>query len=388
MGKFDRDQKFILRGEFYIFALLGVYTLMVGALVPQIRAEYGISYELSGYLISANSIGMIAMTLIASYTAILFGLKRAYMIQHALVIIGFIGVTISGNPAILLIGMAFIGFARGSTANYSNQIVNDITKSDSRYMNIMGVFFSIGACVAPFFSQFSSDVAGNWRYANYVVSAAAAAGIIITLRMKLGGEATATGAEKRGDLSFLKSRKYWVALVSLFFYSGIEISIIGWIVTFFIEAQNTTTQFASGMATMLWVCILVGRIFCSLIANRTTTAKFVFFLSLGIAVFMGLFICKINLTLQIVATVGLGLFMSGTYSTILADAGAIFSEYKLAFGYFFMFSGLGPVTLPAIVGVVAERQGIQTGIRILAFAAAALLAISIVNIRLEKKTGS
>ena len=174
-------------------------------------------------------------------------------------------------------------------------------------------------------------------------------------------------------------------LVALFCYSGMEISIIGWIVTFFMEAQNTTTQFASTMATVLWASILVGRIICSIIANRMTKARFILYLSIGIAVFIAVFISNVNLTLQIVATVGLGLFMSGTYSTILADAGPVFSEYKLAFGYFFMFSGLGPVIMPTIIGFISERYGIRIGIRALAVTAAALLVISILNIRLDKK---
>jgi fucose permease len=100
---------------------------------------------------------------------------------------------------------------------------------------------------------------------------------------------------------------------------------------------------------------------------------------------MILFISRINLTVQIAATIGLGLFMSGIYSTILANAGPNFSEYRLAFGYFFMLAGLGPVILPTVIGVISERYGIQIGIRTLGFAAAALLVISFINTRLEKK---
>ena len=385
MGKLNRDEKFIMGGEFYIFFLIGLYTLMVGALVPQMRSEYGISYELSGYLISANSIGMIAMNLIASYAAILFGLKRAYIMLHALVIIGLITMTISGSPVVLLLGMTFIGFARGSTSTYSNQIVNDITKSSTRFMNLSGVFFSIGACVAPFIMLFASDITGGWRYVCYGVSAAAVIGILLTLFMKLGNEAIGTVGAKRSDLSFFKNKKFWVTLIALFCYSGTEISIIGWIVTFFIEAQNTTAQFASAMATLLWGSMLAGRIVCSLIANRMAASRLVLYLSIGAAVFMVLFVSKVNLSLQIAATIGLGLFMSGTYSTIIADAGHILSEYKLALGYFFMLSGLGPVIMPAIIGLISERYGIRIGIWIIAVAAAALLVISILNIKFDKK---
>ena len=385
MKKLDRDERFIIGGELYMFFLLGIYTLLVGALIPHMRNDYGITYEQSGFLVSANSIGMIAMNVISSYTAILFGLKRAYVIQHALIAVGLLTAVLSGNFIVLLIGMAFVGFARGSTSNYSNQIVNDITKSNPRTMILMGVAFAIGACLAPFVMTLSADVAGDWRYANYGMLVAAAIGIVITLNMKIGKDGAVEGETKRGDLSFFKRKKFWVALLAMFCYTGIEMSTIGWTATFFIDTQNTTTQFASTMTTLLWASILVGRIICSFIANRTTTAKFILYLSIGAAVFMALFVSNVNLTFQVIATIGIGLFLSGTYSTILADAGYIFREYRLAFGYFFMLSGLGPVTMPSVVGLISERRGVQTGMRTLAVAAAALLVISIFNARLDKK---
>lgn len=384
MKKLNRDERFIIRVEYYIFFLLGVYTLMVGVMIPHIREEFGISYELSGYLVSANSVGVIVMNLIASYTAIYFGLKRAYMVQHAFVIVGLVIVTLTGNPLLLILGMAFVGFSRGSTSIYSNAIVNDITKSDTGLMNLVGALFAVGACVAPFFMIFSAGTAGNWRFANYGVSVAAVVGIVLTFYMKFGNATLVTGEEKRGDMTFFKRKRYWITLIALFCYSGVEISIIGWIVTFFIEVHETTTQFASAMATLLWVAQLVGRFACSWISNRTTAAKFILYLSIGTAAFLLLFVGNIGLGLQIAATIGLGLFMSGIYSTILASAGPIFSEYKLAFGYFFMISGLGPVIMPAVVGLISERHGILTGVRALAVVAVALPVIAYLNTRLDK----
>jgi uncharacterized membrane protein YhiD involved in acid resistance len=45
------------------------------------------------------------------------------------------------------------------------------------------------------------------------------------------------------------------------------------------------------------------------------------------------------------------------------------------------------VILPAIIGVIAERRDVLAGVRTLAIAAAALLVISIINLRLEKAEG-
>ena len=385
MGNLDRDDKFIIRAETYLFFLLGVYSLTVGAIIPQIREEYGISYDLSGYLISANSIGYIAMSLIASYSALLFGLKQAYILQHTLVIIGLIVVTVSGNPALLLIGMAFIGMARGSLLNYSNGIVNDITKSNARIINFMGVCFAFGACLTPYIVLLISDHTGNWKYACYVVSIAAVIGIALTFRMRLEKTGNKASTEKLNGLAFFKLLKYWLMIVAMFCYFGIEMSMIGWTSTYFKEAQGTTAQFASLMATLLWVSILVGRVICSVIAKRIPTAKLICAMSTGITVFIILFNSNISLSLQVAATICLGLFMAGTHSTIIANTGPIFREYKVAFGYFFLLGGLGPVILPAVIGNITERYNIHNGMRILVVAAVVLFIASICNVFLEKR---
>jgi len=386
MGNLDRDEKFIIRAETYLFFLLGMYSLTVGAIIPLIREEYGISYELSGYLISANSIGYIAMSLIASYSALLFGLKRAYILQHAFVIIGLIIVTVSGNPALLLIGMAFVGMARGSLLNYSNGIVNDITKSNPRIINFMGVCFAFGACLTPYIVLLITDNTESWKNACYVVSIAAVIGIGLTFRMRLGNDGSKTGAKKLSGLSFFMLKKYWLMIIAMFCYFGTEMSMIGWTSTYFQEEQGTTAQFASIMATLLWVSILVGRVICSLVAKRISTAKLICAMSVGITVFMALFISNISLPLQVAATICLGLFMAGTHSTIIADTGPIFRKYEVAFGYFFLLGGLGPVVLPAVIGIITERYTVHHGMRILAVAAIVLLGVSIWNVFLEKRS--
>ena len=385
MKEFNRDEKFIIRGEFYMFFLLGVYTLMVGTMVPFLRREYGISYEMSGYLLSANSIGIITMGLVASYSAILLGLKRAYMIQHALVIIGLIVVTVSGNYVILVIGMVLMGLSSASTSNYSNQISNDISKSDSRIMNLMGVFFAVGACVTPYLVFFSSDTAGNWRYANYIVAVAAVFGILITYRMKLGRESAQSGHVKRAGYSFFRLKKFWVMVIALFSYSSVEVAMMGWLVTYFMDGQKTSDQFASLMATIFWVSILVGRTICSVIAKYISKAKLILFLSVGTAIFTAVFISNISLNASIAATIGLGLFMAGIYSTIISDAGHIFSEYKLAFGFFVTMAWLGPIIMPAVVGIISERHDVLTGIRVIAVGAFVFLVVSIWNVMLDRK---
>ena len=386
MDRLNRDERFIVGTVFYIYFLLGTYALAIGTMIPLMREDYGLSYEASGFLMSANSTGSLIMGLIASYTAILFGLKKAYAGQHAFIIIGLIILTVTGNFGFLMAGMILIGLARGSAGNYSMQIVNDLTRSNTGTMTLLTVFYAAGACLVPFFVLFCKDILGSWKYACFGIAIASVIGILLTARMKIESGGNKSIETKHGDLSFFRKKKYRIPLILLFLYLGVEISVMGWIVTYCMEAYNTSHQFASAMATVLWVSILTGRIICSVFANRMKKSALILFLSTGLVIFMIMFVTGKATALLIVATVGIGLFMSGYYSTVIADAGRFFSEYKLAFGYFVMLSGLGSVIMPSIVGIVAERSDIRTGMRTLIVLTAVLIITAWWNVLTDKKT--
>ena len=385
MDRLNRDDRFILGAIFYIYFLIGSYALAIGTIIPLMREEYGLSYEMSGFLLSANSTGSLIMGLIASYTAIFFGLKRAYAAQHSFIIVGLLILTVTGRPVFLMAAMLLIGMARGSVANYSMQIVNDLTKSNSGTMSLLTVFYAVGACVMPIFVLFCKNTLGNWKYVCFGIAIAAVIGILLTARMKIGSAGGKSNEEKRGDYSFLKRIKFWVPLILLFLYLGAEVSVMGWIVTYCMEAYDASHQFASAMATVLWAAILAGRITCSILANRIKKSALILLLSIGLVIFTILFVAGKTTALLVVATVGVGLFMSGYYSTVIADAGPIFSEYKVAFGYFVMLSALGSVIMPALVGIVAERQDIRSGMSILIAVTVALIFLALWNVSIDKK---
>ena len=385
MNLLNKDERFTVNAIFYIYFLIGIYALAVGTMVPLMREEYGFSYEMSGFLLSVNSAGSLVMSLVASYTAIFFGLRKAYAIQHTFVIVGLIILVVAEHPAFLMTGIALIGMARGSAANYSMQIVNDITKSNSRVIGLLTVFYAAGACLIPVFVLFCITALGSWKYACIVIAAASAAGILMTLKMKIETVGGNSNAEKRGDYSFFKRIKFCLPLILLFFYMGFEVSVVGWIVTYYTEVHHVSDRLASSMASMLWVTMLVGRIICSILAGRVKKSEMIMYLSIGLVISSVFFVFSTSTGLLIAATIGIGMFMSGYYSIVVADAGHVFSEYRLAFGYFVMLSGLGSVIMPSLIGVVAERQGVQAGIKILAAVAVILIVLAFWNVRTDKK---
>lgn len=61
----------------------------------------------------------------------------------------------------------------------------------------------------------------------------------------------------------------------------------------------------------------------------------------GIAAFLVLLVLGTSLPVLIVATIGLGLCMSGMYGTTVSNAGDLFSRYPASMGIYVTLNGLG-----------------------------------------------
>lgn len=110
-------------------------------------------------------------------------------------------------------------------------------------------------------------------------------------------------------------------------------------------------------------------------------------MSVGIVAFLGLLLLGAGVSVVLLATVGLGLCMSGMYGTSVANAGDIFDRYPACMGIFVTMTGIGGAVTPQIVGFVADASGsLRVGFFVLLVAAVLLLVVSAVNaMRLKRR---
>ena len=54
------NDRYMIGNLFFLYLIQGIYTILIGSILPMIKAEYNLSYQIGGYLISAHSTGPIA----------------------------------------------------------------------------------------------------------------------------------------------------------------------------------------------------------------------------------------------------------------------------------------------------------------------------------------
>ena len=57
--------RYMVGNLFFLFLIQGIFVLLIGSVLPMMKEEYGLSYQVGGLMISAHSIGNMAAGLLA-----------------------------------------------------------------------------------------------------------------------------------------------------------------------------------------------------------------------------------------------------------------------------------------------------------------------------------
>ncbi|NCC13338.1 MAG: MFS transporter [Spirochaetia bacterium] len=369
---------------YFAFFTSGMMSTLIGALLPFMKAEYQMSYVLSGAVISAHQIGNFAALLIAGYLPYLIGRKNSTLTLSLGIVIGFTLMTLSGNPLLLLIAFAFTGIGRGTMSNITNVVMSEIAQNKAAGLNLLHASFAVGAFIAPFLAILSTSVFGvYWRISAWVLVLFEIAVLFSLSRSSLSGKPKA----KQNDegRAFMRSGKYWLNTFILFFYLCGEASVIGWLVTYFNDTGRLSPALALTTSSALWIFILVGRLVCATLSVKMNKNALLVILGALQIVFFLMMISVEHIALIYLSLFGFGLAMSGTYPTTLSTMDRKFNSSTIATGTCIATATVGAITMPIIVGSVAQAVGIAGGLATISLSILCMFTLILVKFFLGKR---
>ena len=360
LSSISRNKRFVVAELFLVYFAHGLGSIMLGSVLPDLRAAYGLDYQLGGTLISSQSVGYLGIGLLLT----------------------------GGSPLWLLAAMFLTGISKGGITDYNNRVMSEYANGSATPLNMLHAAFAFGACVAPLAVLACQKLGGEngWRLALEIAVVLLTFGLVFGLFMKMDEEKPAESSQKSAtDYGFFRERLFWLTTALCFFYEAVEASMMGWLTTFYIDSGVLAAGAAQIVTSLLWISLLVGRFSCSVIAARFRPWQMITVMCFGIAAFLVLLVLGTSLPVLIVATIGLGLCMSGMYGTTVSNAGDLFSRYPASMGIYVTLNGLGAAAAPAAIGVAANHGGIRIGFALLLIAAAMLVVSALCNMRYLKK---
>lgn len=381
--KTNKQENRLMAATLFVFFVSGASSVLLGNLMPFLREVYGFSYAHQGLLLSLPSWGNLVAIFVTGYLPTYIGRRRTVLLTAVWMCAAFAVFTTGfGGAAMLPLACLMTGVARGGNTNFSNTMMSTLPGNKSAIgYNLLHGAFAMGAVLSPLaLIAFTKSDEGGWKMMTAGIVVLCIVQLCVYAKMRLPAE-NITRSIKQVDRSFLRSKNFWLGAMILFFYISAEYAIVNWLVTYFKDTGVLSAQVSQLMTSLLWVVIFIGRMIGAALVGRVSRKYILLADGVGLLCFFLLvFFSRSELPIFI-GIMGVGLFMATIYTSALAMGTESIRGNDLGVSTMILIGSTGGIITPAVVGVVAEHAGIQTGMGVVIAVTAMLLGTIILSIR-------
>ena len=379
----EKQQNRLLGCVLFTFLVSGAASQPLGSFIPFLRETYGFSYDLSGILLSCQSIGNLAAVFIAGILPSLLGRRRSILSTAIWMAVGYL-IFLSGLGAapLLIAACLMTGIARGGNSNFANTMVSTLPgEKATRGYNLLHGAFAMGALLSPLVLVGVVHVwpGAGWRVVAGILCALCLCQLAVYAKMPLPEEKHERGI-RTVDRDFLKVKQFWLGSFMLFCYISTEYAIVGWLVTYFQDAGYLSADLSQMMNSLLWLVIFAGRMIGAAITGKISRNKLLLIDGFGLFAFFLLLFSSRTPERIVLGLMGTGLFMATIYPTVFAFGSDHIKGNDFGCSIMSLTGSAGGVITPALVGFVAERAGIRAGMGVVVALTGLLLAGILVSV--------
>ncbi len=348
----------LLYRAYYAFFFSGMMANVLGSILPNIMETNGLSFSFQGTLLSVNQIGNLLAVWLSGFLPYAIGRKKSTLLMGSGVVIGFVVMTVTGNPVALLLSFVCLGVGRGTMSNITNVIVGQYAGNKAVGLNLLHATFAIGAFVSPFLVVMCGD--SFWRVPALIIAVGMASALILFGFSSLQNSKSVKAKE---ESSIPKAFSFWLNTFILFFYLCGESTFMGWLVTYFKDKGLFPVSFANVLSSMLWLMILASRLVTAAASRRFKKEGIILFLGSMMLAFTIVLVTATNSVLVAISVLCIGLSMGGIYPTTLSTMDKRFNQSTVATGTCIAVATFGAVIMPSVVGYIADNISISIALK-------------------------
>ncbi|HEY2017655.1 MAG TPA: MFS transporter [Bryobacteraceae bacterium] len=368
--------------------VFGIVMALLGAILPSLAGRLQFETADIGTLFLVMNGAMLAASLVLGLAMDRFGMKPPLAVGPLLVAGALIIVVRATAFADLLPAVVLLGIGGGALNGATNTLVADLHEDQGRKsaaLNVLGVFFGFGALFLPFTI---GALLARFSVGPLLVIAAAlcaAAGIfaaVLRFPAPKQGHALPVADMPR----FLRSPLVLAFACLLFFESGVEFSLGGFISTYLThDMAVSSVSLASWILAGYWASVIVSRTVLSRIAIGADPYRILLFCALGASAGALLAALSPSVGVSAFAIVLSGWSLAGIYPTALGIVGSRFESHSgTVFGILFAVALSGGMLVPWIAGQVGGAAGLRWVFGLIAASFAAILVLSRVAARIDR----
>lgn len=316
--------------NFAAMAQHGVMLLLLGPLVPSIMTTFGIGESVAGLMLGVGAAGFILGPLVAGALIDRINVRAALIagLSIEIVTLALFGTAPALALTIAAIFVMRFGASFVETAANVMPTLTGSKRSQHSVMNLVHMFFSIGAFVGPVLIGIYIGTTGEWR--PIPLFALVPTVIVLTWAMltrlpRRPADSETPGMQARrrsfsaSDILVLVRMPHVLfGALTLMLYVGSEVGISSWVVHYLQKHMGASTAAAAAGLSILWVAIMVGRFLNSIVGNRFAGLPLVVVSGVAGAAGTLAFLFARNLSVAYVLLGWIGLCLSGTFPNVMA----------------------------------------------------------------------
>jgi MFS transporter, FHS family, glucose/mannose:H+ symporter len=353
----------------------GIVLTTLGAVLPSVIVRFGIDKAAAGALFLLMTFGILAGSLVFGPIVDRHGYRGMLAAATAFIIVGLEGIAFARGLGELRAAVVIIGLGGGVINGGANALVADIsTEGKGANLNLLGVFFGIGAMGVPFVL---GALSGAFSHAAVLaaVGALVIVPFVVIARTHFPAPKQAQGFPIAAAGRLFREPLLLLMGLMLFLESGIEITVGGWTSTFVKEELAVPERSALFLLSLYWMGMMLARLALGAILRRVSPFRVLYS-----CITIALIGTALLLSTERVAVAAIGVFLVGaglaaTFPTVLGFIGDRYAALSgTAFSLAIAMALVGGMLLPYAAGVLGGRYGLRGSLLIVP---AALVTLTI-----------
>ncbi len=356
--------------SYFMLSYFAYVISVLGPAVPFLRKELTLDYTVSAFYLSAFAAGMVIAGFTNAWMAKRFGRSTLFWGGGLLMSLGTVALTLGRSAEVGIISAFLTGlFGSYLLVTVQSSLSEHHGSNRAFALTEANVFAVLAASAAPIAVGIGEAQGWSWRFAIYAGIAIWGLVFIWTRsRISLPNVHKADLVMSSSTPKHSKlPRAFWAYVVVVFFAVAIEWCVIFWASTYMETVVGFSKEAAASSVALFTVGQFIGRAAGSWLTRRFPSGNLILIAAaivlVGFPMFwlgrapvvnaLGLFICGLGvanlfpLTLSLTSAVGM-------------------NNPDAASGLTSMSSGIAILLTPQILGIVADRVGIQSAYGIVA----------------------
>jgi MFS transporter, FHS family, glucose/mannose:H+ symporter len=368
--------------------VFGIVMAILGAVLPSLFEKIGFGAGAAGNLFLSMNFAMLVMTVFFGPLVDRFGFKTLLIASSLLVAAAFLLLAGASTYPALVVAVVVLGFGGGGLNGGTNTLTSDINEGERRgpALNVLGIFFGFGALTIPFLKG-TLLASFGLRPVLLLATVFGLVPLALYAALRFPRAKQPQGFPIKEAAKVARDPRLWVCAFLLFFESGNEFTVGGWISTLLQKTHGAGPSAAALVLAGYWAAVMAGRVLSARLVRRLGKERLVVAgAALALAAALVLWLSPAR-TPAMAAAVVIGLGFAPVYPTILAVVGETFDALTgTAFGIVLAVGLAGGMIAPWLAGRIAESSGLRQGLVVPVVNCILIIVLMYFIVRLRKRS--